>query len=266
MCGIIGYLGGETREGDWQGTHSLLSELLVQAVSRGRDATGFAALAAPLDHPFNQKIVTAKEPLPAGEFIAHNPFWRQLRHRRCISVIGHVRAATHGEPSDNRNNHPFYGKVGNSSFALVHNGIITNAREVADRFSFPMESECDSEVAKGLIEATGSFPEGLYRCLTELEGSMALAVMDYRTGTLWLARDAQRPLWVCRLADKRRIIIASTAEIICRAVEKKLGKFADMVESLHPLAAGYVHALTIDGRLIAPYTAPARLATSLPTG
>ena len=35
MCGIIGIV-GDVREGDWQSTHALLSEMFLQAISRGR--------------------------------------------------------------------------------------------------------------------------------------------------------------------------------------------------------------------------------------
>lgn len=235
--------------------------MLEESQVRGRDATGFAALTETLDRPQARKAISAKEPLPADAFVKSDQPWRRLHGTRCCSLIGHVRAATSGSPSDNRNNHPFEGRVGASRFALIHNGIFTNPREVADRFSFPLHSECDSEAAKGLVEVAGSFANGLYRCLTELRGSMALAVLDYRTGTIWLARDAQRPLWVCRLADRRRVVFASTPEIIAKAVERTLGRLADAVESIHPLAAGYVHGLTKDGRLIAPSGSPARLAS-----
>ena len=53
-------------------------------------------------------------------------------------------------------------------------------------------------------------------------GAQALAVLDHRTGTTYLCRDDNRPLWVCRLRDRRRVIYASTPKIIARAVETRL--------------------------------------------
>jgi hypothetical protein len=47
-----------------------------------------------------------------------------------------------------------------------------------------------------------------------------------------------------------------------RAIEKTLGKFHSHVESMFPLAAGFVHAFTTDGRIIAPYVPAARLEAS----
>ena len=49
----------------------------------------------------------------------------------------------HGSPSENRNNHPH---IGTDGLFLVHNGIVSNHREVADKFALHIESDCDSEV------------------------------------------------------------------------------------------------------------------------
>lgn len=256
MCGIIGYV-GSTREGEWTETHGLLTELLVQSIERGRDATGFAAITEPLDNPRNGRLITDKQPLVADEFVARNPFWRHLRHLRCRAMIGHVRASTSGSPAVNTNNHPHEGIAGASRFSLVHNGWYTNIREIQDRDSLHLRTDCDSELAVRMIERVGSIPEGMRLCLEELRGAQALAVLDHRTGIVFLCRDSNRPLWVCRLKDKRRVLFASTPSILARAIEKRLGKLNDWVFELTPLAAGYVFALTHDLRLFTVVTAAA---------
>jgi len=248
------------RENEWGESHLLLTELFVQSISRGRDATGFAARTEPLDAPQNVRVITAKSPQPADEFVQTNPFWKNLVRQRCAAVLGHVRYATSGTPADNRNNHPFTARLqSGTAFSMVHNGIFLDVRETADRLSLELETECDSELACRLIAASRSFADGLYQCLRQIKGSMALAVLDHRTSTIWAARCNERPLWVCRLRGGRRTILCSTPKIICDAVQRRLGSFADRVESIYPLAAGYVHGLTTDGRLIAPYTTSATL-------
>jgi glucosamine 6-phosphate synthetase-like amidotransferase/phosphosugar isomerase protein len=259
MCGIIGYV-GSAREGEWRGTHSLLSALLVESIERGRDATGFVAMTEPLDSPHRGRVVTDKEPLEAPDFVQRNSLWRRLAGRRCRSVVGHVRAATSGTPAVNSNNHPHHGVAGASRFSLVHNGWYTNVRDTTDRYALRMRTDCDTEVAARLIEKAGSIPSGMARCLAELRGAQALAVLDHRTGTTFLCRDDNRPLWVCRLRDRRRVLYASTPAIIARAVEKRLGRFGDWVADCHPLAPGYVYALTADLRLFTVYSSPERLA------
>lgn len=265
MCGIIGYVGA-AREGEWRGTHSLLSALLVESVGRGRDATGFVAMTEPLGAPHRRRVVTDKEPLESCEFVRRNAAWRRLSGRRCRSVVGHVRAATSGSPAVNANNHPHHGVAGASRFSLVHNGWYTNVRDMADRYALRLRTDCDTEAAARLIERAGSIPSGMARCLSELRGAQALAVLDHRTGTTFLCRDDNRPLWVCRLKDRRRVLYASTPAIIARAVEKRLGRFGDWVADCHPLAPGYVYALTADLRLFTTLDATVKVARTVGSG
>lgn len=257
MCGIIGIV-GSVREGEWHETHSLLSELLVQSMERGKDATGFAAVTSPFDRPNRHRLITDKAPLAADAFTATNPFWKTLRQMRCCSVIGHVRWTTSGPASENANNHPFVGKANSVAYSVVHNGIISQPEDAADRLGVNLSTRCDSEVIEKTISVTGDMARGLRRCLTDLRGSMAIVAVEHRTGTVWMARDPHRPLWMARLKDRRRTIFASTPDIIQRAVEKRLGRFGDWVTDLFPLAPGHVYCCTPDGRMFAAFTTAAR--------
>src|SRR5438445_1804819 len=107
MCAIVGMINGNIPEGGWQQKHRLLEALLLAAQSYGPDATGFVAQTAPFKRPKAARIVRAKQPIKAQDFIRKSPAWRGLRHQRSQMVLGHVRWATHGSPNDNRNNHPF---------------------------------------------------------------------------------------------------------------------------------------------------------------
>lgn len=259
MCGIIGIV-GDVRRGDWHGTHGLLTELLVQSMERGTDATGFAAVTSPLAHPYRRRLVTDKAPQAADEFTGTNPYWNALRRRRCCAVVGHVRFRTSGPASQNQNNHPFVGRLdGGGGFSVVHNGVIAHPEDAADRLGVKLTTACDSEVIEKTVSAEGDLSRGLRRCLTDLRGSMAIAAVEHGTGTVWLARDAHRPLWVARLRDRRRLVVASTPHIIMRAVERRLGRFSDQIADLHPLASGHVYGMTPDGRLIAAFPTAARL-------
>jgi glutamine phosphoribosylpyrophosphate amidotransferase len=252
MCGIIGYVGGRLPEGLWTESHNLIGELLVAAQSRGIDATGIAATRSRYDAQHRFQALAAKRPGSAEEFVTSGP-WLRMRHQRCCSVIGHTRYSTGSSPLINANNHPFLGNAGGRPFALVHNGILSDVEETVDRIGVTMTTDTDSELACRLIEKEGSLPLGLHRCLRELKGSMAFAVLDFSTGTVWLARDGQRSLWIARLKDGKRVVFGSTAEIISQAVKRCLGKPGEWIESIYPLAAHYVHSLTPEGRLVAPY-------------
>jgi glucosamine 6-phosphate synthetase-like amidotransferase/phosphosugar isomerase protein len=236
-----------------------MTQLLVEAAERGVDACGFTAATEPYDAPHRGHIVTDKEAVPSPEFVQRNAAWRRLRHRRCRAVLGHTRAACSGSATDPRNAHPHQGIAGARRFSLVHNGWFTNVEDILCRHDLTMQTTVDTECAARLIERVGSIPEGMYRCMMELRGAQALAVLDHRTGTTYLCRDDNRPLWVCRLRDQRRVVYASTPSIIARAVEKRLGRFGDWMGDCHPLAPGYVYALTSDLRLFTVFSSPARL-------
>jgi predicted glutamine amidotransferase len=84
---------------------------------RGRDATGIFAVT-------NKGVLYAKAPVPASEFV---PIVRDYVQRHGLVLyyaLGHARAATHGSPMINKNNHPIVRRIGDEVHAVIHNGII----------------------------------------------------------------------------------------------------------------------------------------------
>lgn len=210
-------------EGAWGKTYEVIRQLLLASEHRGRDATGFVAATAPLDYPGRRAVVMAKQPLPAGDFIDASRLFKSLRHRRCDAFLGHMRAATHGDPlaAGNVNNHPFVSE--DQSLFLVHNGVLQNHEELSDKFSLRLAGQCDSEVLLRLAELYESPADGLAACLSEAKGSLAVALYDRPSGSVWLARNSGRPLWLLRLERERRWFFASTDAILLRAMKESLG-------------------------------------------
>lgn len=104
-----------------------------------------------------------------------------------IAVIGHCRWATHGDPDDNANNHPFFvDRYG----MIVHNGIILNYREIAFCEGIDLVSDCDSEVIaklteKGIKEGK-SVLDSFSEAMGMLEGSAAvLGLFPCRKSVVW---------------------------------------------------------------------------------
>ncbi|KAJ1349690.1 Glucosamine--fructose-6-phosphate aminotransferase 1 [Parelaphostrongylus tenuis] len=96
--------------------------------------------------------------------------------------IAHTRWATHGQPKD-VNSHPQRSNEKNE-FVVVHNGIITNYREIKEylkKKGHKFESETDTEVIAKLTQHIHDrYPEFSFRQVVEvvvqqLEGAFALA-------------------------------------------------------------------------------------------
>jgi len=244
MCGIIGMM-GYTKEDHWKKTHKLMQTLLVKSETRGMDATGFVALTDPYDRASKQYLVSDKAPVNSSRFVAENHHWRSLQHKRCSMILGHVRAATHGSPTENHNNHPHV----SGSLYMVHNGIVPNYREIADRYILRLRSECDSEVLLRLVEVAKHPILGMASCLRERPG--AIVVYDAHHGVLYLGRDESRQLWVMRLRGERRWFFGSTSEILIESLKAAWGEdaLAD-IEILMPIPAMTVLTLTASGALL----------------
>ena len=249
MCGIVGFT-GVTKADTWAQTHRILSNLLLAAEIRGRDATGFVARSQSLEGNGPRRTIIGKEALPASKFI-ERPIWQSLRHRRCSAVVAHVRLATHGSPSREINNHPFV----SSGLALVHNGILAGHQDLVDKYCLRTESECDSEVLLRIIERAKTVPIGLSLCLLEHPG--AIVVYDEDRDVCWLAHDDSRPLWAGRMRNDRRIWFASTSGIMIDGVQNAL-QTAVAWEMLMPLAANHIFRASASGSIVAVFEDPIR--------
>ena len=144
--------------------------------------------------------------------------------------IGHTRWATHGVV-DEANTHPHVDCTGR--IALVHNGIITNAEELAKELratGHRFASEVDSEVVAHLVEdnlaLSGNLLTAVQQTVERLSGSWALAVLEQGTGRL-VAAAHRSPLLIAR--SRGGDFATSDAAAI-----------SDWVDEFRPLADGDV--------------------------
>ena len=130
MCSLFGLIDFK----ECLSTHTknkILNTLARECQVRGTDATGIA-------YNFNDRLRIYKRPLPARKMKIHIPNGANV-------VMGHTRMTTQGNAQFNQNNHPFLGHVDGSSFALAHNGVIWNDKELRMEENLPMTSvETDS--------------------------------------------------------------------------------------------------------------------------
>lgn len=67
--------------------------------------------------------------------------------------------------------------------AVAHNGIIANDRELAFRFEIRTRSRIDTAILPPLVERLG-----FWNAIAQLRGGSALAAIDARSGSMYLAR------------------------------------------------------------------------------
>ncbi|MEO6201906.1 MAG: glutamine--fructose-6-phosphate transaminase (isomerizing) [Nitrospirales bacterium] len=162
MCGIIGYVGGESAT-------PILVAGLQQLEYRGYDSAGIA-----IQHEGELTIRRSVGKLTNLQAVLQNGAVAGT------IGIGHTRWATHGRPSE-QNAHPHR----SGEIVLVHNGIIENFLDLRHRLEvegYRFESETDTEVIAHLLSSLTKKGHGLQEAVRllahDLHGSYAIAVMS----------------------------------------------------------------------------------------
>ncbi|MEV5968724.1 glutamine--fructose-6-phosphate transaminase (isomerizing) [Streptomyces sp. NPDC051921] len=164
MCGIVGYVGG-------QSALEVVIAGLKRLEYRGYDSAGVAVLS-------DGGLAAAKK---AGKLVNLE---KELVDRPLSSGstgIGHTRWATHGGPTDT-NAHPHLDNAGR--VAVVHNGIIENfavlRAELAER-GHDLLSETDTEVVAHLLaeefSSVGDLAEAMRLVCKRLDGAFTLVAV-----------------------------------------------------------------------------------------
>lgn len=166
MCGIAGIHIKDPSKGlKPEIMDRLVNQLLLGIEPRGRDATGMVAVTAG-----GKKVILHKSDEEASSFIKTRPSIGGTSDIR--TVLLHTRFATQGHQSNNANNHPVLYKT---CFA-THNGHINNDSRLFAEFDLRRNAEVDSEIIAALFSEFGL--DKAHKALQELEGNMAVAVID----------------------------------------------------------------------------------------
>ncbi|RDG36119.1 glutamine--fructose-6-phosphate transaminase (isomerizing) [Streptomyces corynorhini] len=164
MCGIVGYVGG-------QSALDVVVAGLKRLEYRGYDSAGVAVLAdgglasaKKAGKLVNLEKALVERPLPSG-----------------VTGIGHTRWATHGGPTD-ANAHPHLDNAGR--VAVVHNGIIENFAALRSELTgrgHDLGSETDTEAVSHLLaeafSACGDLAEAMRQVCRRLEGAFTLVAV-----------------------------------------------------------------------------------------
>ena len=203
MCSLFGLIDFDKRLTAKQ-KNRILNTLARECEVRGTDATGIA-------YNIAGRMRIFKRPLPAHKMRLRIPSGVHV-------VMGHTRMTTQGSEKHNQNNHPFAGKTDGKSFALAHNGVLWNDKDLKLLEQLPSTSvETDSYVAMQLIEKQNALDFDSLRAMAEkVEGSFVFTVLDSEDSIWFVVGD--NPL--CIFYYEGFLLYASTEEILCKTAKR----------------------------------------------
>ncbi len=203
MCAIFGVL---DYKGNLTGVQRLrvVKALGTAAEVRGTDATGIAFFQ-------RNQLCIQKAAKPAHKMKYRIP--AQVRY-----IMGHTRMTTQGHASRNQNNHPFPGRVDGTTFALAHNGVLCNDRELRRSNRLPLtDIETDSYIAVQLIEQLNELTfYSLQKMAESVEGSFVFTVLDQDSNVYFVKGD--NPLTIYHYPELGIYLYASTEMILVSAL------------------------------------------------
>ena len=189
MCGIFGFINYGTE--DIKGLSDLTNALAQESAIRGTDATGIA-------YNCSNKLNVYKQSKSAYEI--------NFDHTDDIrAIMGHTRHSTQGSEKKKYNNHPFFGKCGNTKFALAHNGIISNDNILRRQFKLhKTKIETDSYIMVQLLEHKKTLDFDSIKFMSEeIQGSFTYSILDDKNN-LYLVK-GDNPL-ICENINRRKNI------------------------------------------------------------
>ena len=201
MCGIFGFLNYSGKE--MKDLSEFTNALAMHSVVRGSDATGIAYCNA-------AGINISKDGKSAYNL--------EFKHSdKITSVIGHTRNATQGDEKFNYNNHPFFGKCKNTRFALIHNGVLSNDKDIRIKYNLPKTKiETDSYIAVQILESKGYLDFDSIKLMAETtEGSFAYSMLD-ESESIWLVKGSS-PISILHFPGLELYAFASTEDILYKA-------------------------------------------------
>ena len=231
MCGIVGAMAFEGLDPKMEDSRQealiyLMTEILQQSQSRGKEATGISTL-------FKDGIFTGqKMGISSPEFIARfggtkDDFegyldgWRRQSQPAAIS-IAHCRKSSVGNSWDNVNNHPI--KVG--EIVGIHNGTLKNHNIILKNLGGKRDGVVDSEAIMRLVHhysENGKLPftvDMIQEVVARLERQYACLIYSGNNPYQMVTFRDMRPMVYALIRPLKTVIVASERSFLENAFFK----------------------------------------------
>ena len=206
MCSIFGFVNYGNNKLKGSQLKELVKVLSVESEVRGKDASGIAYVK-------NGEMTIYKQAKPAHKMRFYFPTETKI-------LIGHTRMTTQGSPKKNYNNHPFLGRTKDGYFALAHNGVLYNNKNLKESEGLSKTCiETDSYVAVQLLEKYGELNFETIAKMSEAVFGSFVFMMLTDDNTLYISK-GDNPLCLLHFKVLGLYVYASTKEIMAKAIAR----------------------------------------------
>lgn len=221
MCGIFGLVATESSGLSKMDFEKSIRLLIKLSERRGRESSGLAVSANESISIFKQatKPSAMLKSKRFGQFLKESLARNEVAHSEQlampIAAIGHTRLVTNGTQAIPENNQP----IVNSRLVGVHNGIVTNTKEILE-LSPELRAlsyiDSDSEILFGLIDKYARadiLQTAIHRTFQEIEGSASIAFFCNDLPIISLATNTGS-LYYCTLKSQGLAVFGSERFIV----------------------------------------------------
>jgi len=206
MCGVFGFVnyGGNLTD---EKIKTLYMTLAKSCIVRGSHASGIAYVADGTLYTRKDTVnlVDAGFDFPCG----------------IITLTAHCRLSLKKDYTDNKNNHPFDGRtLDGARYALEHNGILTNLRELRTTHGIEKpDISTDSYFIAQLLDIKPALTAGTLKEVCEtLRGSFSFIVLDEKND-LYICR-GDVPVYLVHFKRQGLYLYTSTRDLFENALSE----------------------------------------------
>ena len=233
MCGIFGVNTYSISDNQIK----IFEEIGILSESRGREASGWVSF-----NNSEMSIFKSPKPFSSNENLAK---LRKINSKELNSwLVGHTRLKTHGEENIPDNNQPC---ALNDDF-LVHNGIITNYKDIINKYNFEFKSELDSFTILKMINHYGDLPDSyletaLIKTINQLKGEVSICGYSKKYNQFYLYSNTGSIYYTTQ--NKKLVLFASENSIV-----KKVSKIFNNTFEISKLEKNTCVIFNDEGKII----------------